>query len=81
MNRPDEAAICFDRLILLCPKDPERWAWKGDAFPSRQMYSEAIICFNQAIDLGQVGFSHVLYGVRSVNTRQIWEKPKLNEVS
>ncbi|MBE9096639.1 tetratricopeptide repeat protein [Tychonema sp. LEGE 07203] len=47
----DEAAVCFEKAILMNNNVDEAWYWRGNVLIKLQRYEEAIACYDQAISL------------------------------
>ena len=47
----DEALIFFEQAVLLDPKNPDLWNYKGVALRSLGRYGESMDCFNNSLKL------------------------------
>ncbi|MGB3266836.1 MAG: tetratricopeptide repeat protein [Microcoleus sp.] len=47
----DEAAVCFEKAILMNNNVDEAWYWRGNVLIKLQRYEEAIACYDQAISM------------------------------
>src|SRR4030067_398651 len=46
-----EAIECFDKALKINPGDKEVWADKGDALLSTQQPEEAMVCYDQVLQI------------------------------
>ena len=47
----DKALGSFEQALLLDPKDPDLWNYKGTALRSLGRYGESMDCFNNSLKL------------------------------
>ena len=47
----DEALSFFEQAVLLDPKNPDLWNFKGTALRSMGRYAESMECFNNSLKL------------------------------
>ena len=47
----DEALSFFEQAVLLDPKNPDLWNYKGTALRSMGRYAESMECFNNSLKL------------------------------
>ena len=47
----DEALSFFEQAVLLDPKNPDLWNYKGTALRSLGRYGESMDCFNNSLKL------------------------------
>ena len=47
----DKALASFEQALLLDPKDPDLWNYKGTALRSLGRYGESMDCFNNSLKL------------------------------
>ena len=47
----DEALSFFEQAVLLDPKNPDLWNYKGVALRSLGRYGESMVCFNNSLKL------------------------------
>ena len=50
-NDFDKSLECFEQALLIDPKNPDLWNYKGIALRSLGRYGESMDCFNNSLKL------------------------------